>query len=306
MYKNTIQRAYDTGFYSQNGRAENIIYLCTYISIQLGNTVHNMSRNTFHTCLTHNYSYVECLFQYPICLVETEKKKVLLQKYDIEKKKRMITKRKKSNKWKKVETERNGNYHRECKKKGTHFTENETPERLVYSFRPRTNEYRLGTAKGTFSYTHACYFFAGFIHCFTLFSLLFSFEFCGGLCCKYRCLPIYTYIYIHCNKYETSCLVLMSRLKQCKSSVLYFFTKATLLISVLRIQSMWFMLFVRKFLFTVLINAFFFFFFPYPITTTITTYQFSTNVTLHHMITTSATWSPTFSLSLKKKNKLKN
>lgn len=96
-------------------------------------------------------------------------------------------------------------------------------------------------------------------------------------------------IYIHCNKYETSCLVLMSRLKQCKSSVLYFFTKATLLISVLRIQSMWFMLFVRKFLFTVLINAFFFFFFPYPITTTITTYQFSTNVTLHHMITTSAT-----------------
>lgn len=41
------------------------------------------------------------------------------------------------------------------------------------------------------------------------------------------------------------------------------FTKATLLISVLRIQSMWFMLFVRKFLFTVLIYAFFFFF-PLP------------------------------------------
>lgn len=36
--------------------------------------------------------------------------------------------------------------------------------------------YRLGTAKGTFSYTHACYIFAGFIHCYIIiFSpLLFS------------------------------------------------------------------------------------------------------------------------------------
>lgn len=34
---------YDTGFYPQNGRARNI-HTCTYISIQLGNTVHNVPR----------------------------------------------------------------------------------------------------------------------------------------------------------------------------------------------------------------------------------------------------------------------
>lgn len=124
-------------------------------------------------------------------------------------KKEKITKRKKKyNKWKSRDRERLHIYiyifrlqrRREKKKKGTHFLQwmkEKTDD--PFFFLDLGLMIQIGNCERDILIYPCLLFFCWIYPLFfyIIFSLLFSFEFCGGLCCKYRCLPIYVYTYIY-------------------------------------------------------------------------------------------------------------
>lgn len=119
-------------------------------------------------------------------------------------KKEKITKRKKSIICEKVETERDCIYifrlqrHREKKKRYTFFTVKEKTDDPFF-FLDLGLMIQIGNCERDILIYPCLLFFCWIYPLFfyIIFSLLFSFEFCGGLCCKYRCLPIYVYTYIY-------------------------------------------------------------------------------------------------------------
>lgn len=172
-------------------------------------------RNTFHTCLTRNLficrmfisvSNLSCGNHYFI----SEKKKndlkhVKKKNIYIHEKRKDNEKKKKYNMWKSRDRERLHIYifrlqrRREKKKKRyTFFTVKEKTDDPFF-FLDLGLMIQIGNCERDILIYPCLLFFCWIYPLFfyIIFSLLFSFEFCGGLCCKYRCLPIYVYTYIY-------------------------------------------------------------------------------------------------------------